>query len=254
MCFSRHSVYCLLSTAFCLLFLSQAHAEDEPFTYPANWGGTGLMETPTARIMRKDSFRAGVSQIKPYRFYYGATSPLKNIEIDGRITELLEVPSNLSNQKNAKDKAVDFKYQFVSEGKFMPALAIGVMDPHGNRLYPSQYIVASKQVYPFDFTIGFGNGRFGKKPLISRTDDVKLEIVTDPESWLKDSQFFGGIQFAPSEKFALMVEYSPVRYHEQTGDPAHDIHFTDPVPSKFNFGVRYKPTKWSDIDISYQRG
>jgi len=23
---------------------------DEPFTYPLNWGGTGLMEIPTARI------------------------------------------------------------------------------------------------------------------------------------------------------------------------------------------------------------
>jgi hypothetical protein len=269
-----HAAYCLLFsvfripvtsyplpiTIFCLLFtllhacVTPAFAGDEPFIYPANWGGTGLMEIPTARIMREDSYRLGVSQVKPYRYYYGAISPLKGLEIDGRITEVLGVPSGLVNQKNYKDKAIDLKYQFLSEGKYMPAFAIGIMDPHGTRIYPSQYIVTSKQIYPFDFTVGFGNGRFGKKPLIASTEGVKIEIVTDPATWLKDSQFFWGIQFAPSEKYALMFEYSPIRYHEQTFDPARNKYFQEPVPSEYNFGLRYKPTKWSEIDLSYQRG
>ncbi len=228
---------------------------DEPFTYPANWGGTGLMEIPTARIMRENSYRLGFSQVKPYRYYYGAISPLKGLEIEGRITEVLDLPV-LSKPKygNYKDKAVDLKYQFVSEGKYMPALAIGIMDSHGTRIYPSQYIVASKQIYPFDFTIGFGNGRFGKKPLTSKTENIKIEIITDTGDWLKDSQFFWGVQFAPSEKYALMFEYSPIKFHEQTTDPAQNKYFKEPVPSEYNFGLRYKPTKWSEIGLSYQRG
>ncbi|MDI9560108.1 MAG: YjbH domain-containing protein, partial [Pseudomonadota bacterium] len=40
---------------------------DEPFTGPANWGGTGLMETPTARIMNENRFRFGAGQVDPYR-------------------------------------------------------------------------------------------------------------------------------------------------------------------------------------------
>jgi len=213
------------------------------------------MEIPTARIMKENSYRLGVSQIEPYRYYYGAISPLKGLEIDGRITEVLGV-QGLANPQygHFKDKAIDLKYQFLSEGKYLPAFAIGIMDPHGTRVYPSQYIAASKQIYPFDFTVGFGNGRFGKKPLIASTEGFKIEMITDTAGWLKDSQFFWGIQFAPSEKYALMFEYSPIKYHEQTADPARDKYFREPVPSKYNFGLRYKPTKWSEIDLSYQRG
>ncbi len=243
---------CLLLTTYCLP--NNAFPADAPFISPSNWGGTGLMEVPTARVMSENSMRFGAGQVTPYRYFYGAVSPLKGLEIGGRITEALDVPSGLQDQDNFKDKAIDLKYQFVPEGKYMPALAMGIMDPHGTRVYPSQYIVASKQIYPFDFSIGFGNGRFGTKPLTDKEADINVEIFTDTKDWIKDSQFFGGIQFAPSDKFAFMLEYSPIEYHKQTTDPAQKIFFTDPVPSQFNVGFRYKPTKWAEIDITYQRG
>ncbi|MEA2014610.1 MAG: YjbH domain-containing protein, partial [Thermodesulfobacteriota bacterium] len=212
------------------------------------------METPTARVMKEGGYRVGISNIDPYRYYYGAISPLKGLEIDGRITEVLGVPALTANYGNDKDKAIDLKYQFCAEGKYRPAIALGIMDPHGTRKYPSQYIVASKQIYPFDFTIGLGNGRFGKRPLPSEPKGIKLEIFSDTGGWLSDSQFFCGIQFAPSEKYAFMVEYSPIQYHKRTGDSAQKKYFQYPVPSKFNFGLRWKPFKWSEIDLSYQRG
>ena len=139
-------------------------AGDEVFVGPTNWGGTGLMETPTARVMKEGRFRFGVSQIDPYRYYYGAVSPLQGLEIGGRVTEILDVPTLTASYGNYKDKAIDLKYQFHPEGKWWPAISLGMMDPIGTRIYPSQYIVASKQFYPFDFSIGFGNGRFGKAP------------------------------------------------------------------------------------------
>ena len=250
----RLPAYLLLFTAFALFFSPPALAGDEPFTYPSNRGSTGLMEIPTARVMKENSYRAGISQVTPYRAFHITVSPLQGLEITGRITTLLDVPSGLVNQGDFKDKAFDLKYQFISEGKYMPALTAGIMDPHGTRLYSSQYIVASKQVYPFDFTVGFGNGRFGKNPLPHSSGEAKIEIISSPRQWLRDSQFFWGIQFAPHEQFALMLEYSPIQYHKQTRDPAQDIHFTEPVPSAYNFGIRYKPTDWSEIDLSYQRG
>ncbi|MBI5049931.1 MAG: YjbH domain-containing protein [Nitrospirae bacterium] len=214
------------------------------------------METPTARVMKENTYRLGFSQIDPYRYYYGAISPIKRLEIDGRITEILgtEITSpGWQGYGNYKDKALDFKYQLISEGKYMPAIALGIMDPHGSRLYSSQYIVANKQIYPFDFTLGFGNGRFGKRPLASVEENIRVEIISDTTGWLKDSQFFWGIQFAPSRKYALMFEYSPIRYHEQI-EPAQSKHFQTPVPSKYNLGLRWKPLKWTEVDFSYQRG
>ena len=214
------------------------------------------MEIPTARVLREGDYRLGVSQIDPYRYYYGVISPFKGLEIGGRITEVLDVPALTAAYGNFKDKAVDLKYQFISEGKYMPAVALGLMDPQGTRIYSSQYIVASKQIYPFDFTIGFGNGRFGKKPLPSSGEVFKTEIFTDPQTWRSDSQFFGGVQYALSDKYIFMVEYNPIRYNEQTQDPAvySGKYFREAVPSKFNFGFRWRPYDWADIDLSYQRG
>jgi hypothetical protein len=202
--------------------------------------------------MEEDSYRLGFSQVKPYRYYYATVSPLKGLEINGRVTEFIDIP--FAEQDTAKDKAVDIKYQIIAEGKYMPALAVGIMDPHGTRLFSSQYIAASKQIYPFDVTVGFGNGRFGEEPLLENTEGIKVEMLSNPKDWLRDSQFFGGVQFSPSERFSLMAEYSPIHYHRQTRDPAQPKYFTEPVSSQFNFGIRYKPTKWSEIDVSYQRG
>lgn len=232
-------------------------ADDAPFMYSSNRGDTGLMEIPTARIMKKNSFRLGFSQADPYRYYYGAISPLKGLEINGRITEVMGVQAadeEWEDYGNYKDKSFDIKYQIIPEGKYMSALSIGVMDPHGTRIYPSQYIVASKQIFPFDFTVGYGNGRFGDEPLDSQGEGIRLDILDDPGKWLDDSNVFWGVQFAPSEKYAFMLEYSPVKYHKQTRDPAQPEYFRDPVPSEYNFGFRYSPVKWAQMTLSYQRG
>ncbi len=217
------------------------------------------METPTARVMKENRFRAGASQVDPYRAYYFTLGVFDRIEVNGRVTEILGVKASSddpdwSGYGNYKDKAIDFKFQMVKEDKFLPAISLGIMDPHGTRLYPSQYIAASKQIYPFDFTLGFGNGRFGKKPLPSADDGIKAEIFTKPNEWRQDSQFFGGIEFAPSEKLSFMVEYSPIKYEKQVDDPAQSEYFTRPVPSKWNFGMRWRPFHWAEIGASYQRG
>lgn len=235
--------------------ISQAH--DEPFTGPTNWGSTGLIETPTARVLSEGRYRIGVSQADPYRWFYGAVSPLRGLEINGRVTEIFDTSADYGewvNYGNYKDKAIDVKYQLIKEGKWWPAIALGLMDPHGTRKYSSQYVVFTKQLYPFDFTIGFGNGRFGKMPLPESGDSFKAEIFTDTEDWFSNSQFFGGIEFAPCDWLSLVAEYSPIRYNEQTNDPAQPVHFQNPAPSKFNFGVRLKPADWAELDITWQRG
>jgi hypothetical protein len=176
------------------------------------------------------------------------------LEIDGRITEIKDIPALTAGYGDYKDKIIGLKYQFIPEGKYLPAIAIGFMDPHGTRLYPSQYLVLSKQIYPFDFTLGYGNGRFGKNPLPAQGEGIKLEMFSHPKEWLDDSQFFWGVQLAISEKIAFMFEYSPIKYHIQTRDPAQEKYFREPVSSKINYGLRLRPAKWFEIDVSYQRG
>lgn len=235
---------------------SLCHAADEPFTYPTLWGGTGLMEIPTARVMRSDTWRIGASQAEPVRTYYTGFSPLAGLEVGGRVTEYLHTRSEFEQGAfqgygNRKDKAVDLKWRFLPEGKYLPALALGIMDPHGTRLQAAQYLAASKQIYPFDFTVGFGNGRYGETPLTASGDDFRIEMFSDPKAWLEDGLLFYGIQFAPSERFTLMVEYSPIkqeRFYRYVPDSQERI------KSRYNVGVRWKPFTWAGLDLSWQRG
>ena len=46
---------------------SPARAGDEPFTYPSNSGLTRLLETPTARGMKGNRYRPGVTHGQPDR-------------------------------------------------------------------------------------------------------------------------------------------------------------------------------------------
>ncbi len=241
---------------FVLYIATSSFAADEPFTGPSNWGSTGLMEIPTARVMKKHTFRLGIDQVSPYRYYYGTISPIESLEINGRIVQILGVAGFTSGDDygDYKDKAIDFKYQAIKESKYLPAFSVGIMDPHGTRLYASQYLSFSKQIYPFDFTVGYGNGRFGRKPLSSEGEIWKLEIMSDPVTWMKDSQLFWGVQFSPSKEYSFMAEFNPIQYHNQTQDPARRKYFDTPVPSQYNFGARWKPIKDAEVGVSYQRG
>ena len=95
------------------------------------------MEIPTARVLREGQYRLGAGQVHPYRYYYGAVSPLPGLELEGHITEVIDVPALTGDYGNYKDKTADLKYQFWAEGKWMPALALGFLDSHGTRIYPS---------------------------------------------------------------------------------------------------------------------
>ena len=233
-------------------------AGDEAFSGPNNFGVTGLFETPTARMMKENRYRVGATQVHPYRYYFGTVGLFDRLEVNGRITEVIGVKAftNLpgSSYGNTKDKAVDAKFRFLKEGTFLPAVAVVISDPHGTRLYASQAIVASKQLFPFDVSLGFGNGRLGKRPLPAQGEGFKIELFTDPRKWAREALPFGGIQYAATPWLSLLAEYSPIRYERQTTDPAQQKYFPTAVRSPFNFGARVKPLKWLEIDASWQRG
>ncbi|MGA8754457.1 YjbH domain-containing protein, partial [Candidatus Deferrimicrobium sp.] len=231
---------------------------DEPFAGPNNFGVTGLLETPTARMMPENRYRIGATQVHPYRYYFGTVGLYDWLEVNGRINEVIGVPGFNTGGRygDYKDKAVDAKFLLLKEGTFLPAVAVAISDPHGTRLYGSQAIVASKRILPLDVdvSLGFGNGRLGTKPLQAQGEGFKIELFTDPRAWAREALPFGGIQYAATPWLSLLAEYSPIRYERQTTDPAQPKYFPTAVRSPFNFGARLKPLKWLEIDASWQRG
>lgn len=225
------SLLILLQTGF----LPHAAASDRPFNNPANWGGTGLMEIPTARVIDDGVMRFGFSQALPFRWYSGAAGIFPGMEFGGRLTELTNIEGIPgSDYGNYKDKAFDIKYQILPESKYFPAFAIGINDFHGTRLYPSEYIAFSRQIFPFDITIGLGTKRL-------------KGAITSPI--IKDIGLFGGIEWKIFDWASLMAEYNPIEYENDKIKPV-----PEGSKSPFNVGLRIAALPNIGIDLSYQRG
>lgn len=96
---------------FCgLFFLGAVYAPavfggDRPFNNAANWGWTGLMEIPNARVLEDGVMRMGYAEAIPYRWYAGGIGIFPGLEFSGRFTELTNVSADLYG--NYKDKAFD---------------------------------------------------------------------------------------------------------------------------------------------------
>jgi len=223
----RKTAFALLLSLLSLyvLYSSPAYSWDRPFDRSANWGGTGLLEMPNARILDDGVIRAGVAQALPYRWFTAGMGIFPGLEFTGRFTAITNIPSGMPGYGSNKDKAFDVKYQLLPESRWLPALAMGWNDFTGTGLFESKYVALNRQIFPFDFTIGYGTRRF-KGP-------------------------FAGIEVAVHPRLHFLAEYSPIDYEE-------DSRSARGVPEgaewPLNFGVKCKVLPAVDLGVSYQRG
>ncbi len=232
---------------YCLLPSSLSFAFDRPFNNAANWGGTGLLETPTARILEDGVVRVGVAQASPYRWYSMGMGIFPGLEFSGRLTRMEGVSTALGPDYGAyKDKAFDLKYQILPESKKLPAVAIGLHDFWGTALFRAQYVVLSRQIFPFDFTLGIGRGRLGDEPL------DHMFSIPSPREWWDQIKVFGGIEWALTERLHLLAEYNPIDYQKDVGSAGRAV--PEGAKSPINVGLRFKVVPGLDLGISYQRG
>ena len=225
-------VYCItlvaLGSAACM-------ASDSPFDRPANWGGTGLLEIPSARVLYDGHMRLGYAQALPYRWYTFAISPLPGLELSGRYTEITNLESGLEPDFGSyKDKAFDIKYQVIPESRELPAVAIGLHDFHGTRMFEAQYLAISRQIYPLDLTLGIGRKRL--KGDLTIFDEVGL---------------WGGLALNINPHWQIMAEYNPIKYED---DPPPVRGIPDGASWPLNVGLRWQPVRGIDLGLSFQRG
>lgn len=135
----------LLSTALLLLLNNSTYAA------PATTGSTGMIDTPTADVLREGQFSLGY-----YNLHEGKTESIgfnaaKNLEVSVARTEF-----------DFADKTtyVNAKYAVKSEGVLTPGIAIGVEDI-GDKDDRTAYAVVSKGL-PLGIRahVGIGNGRY----------------------------------------------------------------------------------------------
>ena len=196
------------------------------------------MEVPNARILEDGVIRLEATLASPYRWYSGAMGILPGVEFSARVTEITNILGFENNYDygSYKDKAFDLKYQLFPESRELPAIAIGINDFWGTKLFPSEYIVMSRQVYPLDITFGIGRKRLNGSTIQFFSDKYSL---------------FGGFEMELSERFMFTAEYNPIKYE-------NDIPSVRGVPqgtkTPLNVGIRVKLLKGINMGVSFQRG
>ena len=65
---------------------------------------------------------------------------------------------SFSGDQTYKDKSFNLKIKFIEESERFPELSIGFRDFIGTGKFSGEYIVSSKKIGDFDFTVGIGWG------------------------------------------------------------------------------------------------
>lgn len=244
------------------------HAESYPEPVgpsQSDFGGVGLLQTPTARMSREGELSFNYRDNNQYRFYSGSIQLFPWLETTLRYTDVrtrkYSSVEAFSGNQTYKDKAFDVKLRLWQEGYWLPEVSLGARDIGGTGLFDGEYLVASKAWGPFDFSLGIGWGYLGtsgniKNPLCSydekyctRDTSYKQAGSTDTSQMFRGpTALFGGVEYqTPWNPLRLKLEYEGNNYQQ---DYAGKL----PQRSKVNVGAIYRITDWADINLSYERG
>jgi len=239
---------------------------DSVFATVNDFGGGGLMQTPTARFGRDGQFYGGASTVWPYRRYFVTVNVMPWLEGTLRYTDirnrLYSLVPEFSGDQSYKDRGVDLRIRLLEEGIWSPALAVGMRDIGGTGLFGSEFIVANKAVGDFDFSFGFGWGYVGGRGVISNPLNVISDRFRDREVggeylggtlntdiFSGDLGLFGGVAWqTPVEGLLLQLEYDGNDYKTDPLDNRLD------VDSPINVAAVYKHSDWLQLSAGVERG
>lgn len=232
-----------------------------------DYGGVGLLQTPTARMADAGTVSLSYSDMDDYRRYSVGLQVFSWLEATAfyvRIPDLLysDVPS-FSGDNIYTDKGFDIKARLWEESYWVPEVAVGLRDLAGTGLFDGEYIVANKQFGAFDFSLGIGFGRLGTRGNI---DNPFCEISDrfcdrddgfsrgggqfEYDQWFRGpAALFGGVQWqSPWEPLTVKLEYDGNNFSKEI--EGVDIE----VSSPWNVGFNYRVFDWLDLQASYERG
>jgi len=147
------------------------------------------------------------------------------------------------------DRSFDFRFLLAEEGRFRPAVAVGVQDIVGTGRYAAEYLVATKHLGPrFTATAGMGWGRlasrggftnplgvlhsaFETRPPVASSTGGQLNI----EAWFRgDAALFGGLAYRATDRLSFVAEYSSDAYTEAAAQGLLSAR------TPLNFGMTYR--------------
>lgn len=232
----------------------------------SDFGGIGLMQTPTARMAPVGSMLVGWSRTAPYRRYNVFFQPTEWLEGGFRYSEIEDrlYGEAIAGDRNLLDKGFDMKLRLLEESRYLPQLALGMRDLGGTTLFGAEYLVASKRWHDLDVSLGLGWGYLGHAAdagsplgwLDNRFDSRPVDSGGDQGGeFALDALFrgsvavFGGVEYqTPWDPLVMQLEYEGNDY---SNEPAGGELEQD---SRVNLGARLSLTDELTLRGGWQRG
>ena len=245
-----------------LLPYSLAHAE--PRYTQNDFGGVGLLQTPTARMAPAGELSLNANRTEPNTRYSLSLQPLEWLEGTFRynvVSNRKYGPEELSGDQSYKDKAVDVKARLWQESHWLPEVALGFRDVGGTGFFSSEYFVANKRFNNLDFSLGIAWGYIGNRgdmnnPLGYIDDKFDTRPVSTTAGEVRTNAYFrgptalfGGVAYqTPWAPLSLKLEFDGNDYkHEpQNNNLKQD--------SPINIGAVYKLNDSVDLIAGWERG
>lgn len=242
----------------------QAQGRDSSGAYSYGLYGTpGLIDMPTAQSATDAELAATLG------YFAGTTRVTLSFQINPRLSGSFRYSRIddwvIATGENTYDRSFDLRYRFVGEGRYSPAIAIGLQDMIGTGIYSGEYIIATKQVTPsIGLTGGIGWGRLGthdgfRNPLRFLGDEFEERPVGttglggqfESTKWFRgEAALFGGIAWQATDRLNLKAEYSSDAYIPELTPGRGLFERTSPL----NFGLSYALTDNAALQAYYLYG
>ena len=236
-----------------------------------DFGETGLLQMPTARLHPDGEIAVGASILYPYDRYFFNFTMLPWMEGTLRYSNIMDHyygAFSFSGTQNYKDRSLDAKVRLLQEGPSTPDVTLVLRDFGGSGFWSSEYLMASRRYYNFDLSGGIAWGQsalrsnlYNPLRLLSHHFDtrgaggsagsVSTDFFSGPSVGL-----IGGVEWqTPIDSLKLKVEYDGNNYTEDFGN-ARD-HGADPKllgHSPVNMGLVWAPFRFLDMTLARERG
>ncbi len=244
----------------------------------ANHGMAGLLETPWAYAQPDGTLSISLSNALPYVTLATSAQVLPWFWFGARYTQVRDRPYNPTTTNGTRylDKGFDLVFSPIRESRFTPALSIGLLDIAGTGIFGSEYVVASKSISMFSFSMGLGWGRMGSAGDLNNPLGTISSSFSEPRerfneetdqggnlfsgNWFSgpDTSLFGSIAWhSPARRWQAFLEYDGNIYDngnlnlQRDNEPAAKRVASS---TRINGGIRWRPGAGTEITAGYIRG
>ncbi|MGE8288201.1 MAG: YjbH domain-containing protein [Stenotrophomonas sp.] len=255
----------LLSSLVCSGMSAALYAQSGPAPTADDWGGIGMLQTPSARMRQEGELAFTASHVSPYSRYNFRLQPWPWLEAAFRYSNINDLDyghAALSGQQHYKDKSIDAKVRLLTESRWRPEVAIGVRDLGGTGLFSSEYLVLGKRMGSVDASLGLATGYLGSRgeianPLRLVDDRFGSRPRGDRAAGELDARMmfrgpigvFGGIAYQTRWRaLQLKLEYDGNDYRNEPSGTAQ----RQRMP--MNVGVNYALGSNAQLQLGWERG